>query len=64
MNMESEYLFGDDGACPLCTKTFTRRASLLNHIRNHSAERKYVCSYCQKGKQFFCLFEFSVTRFN
>ncbi|XP_059611529.1 zinc finger protein 883-like isoform X2 [Phlebotomus argentipes] len=48
-NIDNELLFGEEGSCPLCNKTFGRKSSLLNHIRNHSAEKKYVCSYCQKG---------------
>lgn len=43
-------LFGEEGTCSLCSKTFARKSSLLTHIRNHTAERKFVCSYCQKGK--------------
>jgi uncharacterized Zn-finger protein len=49
MNMESEILLGDEGQCPLCQKIFNRKTSLLNHIRNHSADKKYICNYCQKG---------------
>ncbi|GAB0088729.1 zinc finger protein 391 isoform X1 [Sergentomyia squamirostris] len=48
-NIDNELTFGDEGSCPLCSKTFGRKSSLLNHIRNHSAEKKYVCSFCQKG---------------
>ncbi|XP_055715266.1 zinc finger protein 583 isoform X3 [Phlebotomus papatasi] len=48
-NIDNELLYGEEGSCPLCSKTFGRKSSLLNHIRNHSAEKKYVCSYCQKG---------------
>ncbi|XP_055374824.1 zinc finger protein 184 isoform X3 [Condylostylus longicornis] len=44
-----DLLFNEEGSCPLCSKTFSRKSSLLTHIRNHSAERKYVCTYCQKG---------------
>lgn len=50
---QNELLYGEEGSCPLCSKTFGRKSSLLNHIRNHSAEKKYVCSYCQKGEKHF-----------
>jgi uncharacterized Zn-finger protein len=43
-------LVGEEGVCPVCNKSFSRKTTLLNHIRNHSAEKKYVCNYCQKGK--------------
>ncbi|XP_070504057.1 zinc finger protein 501-like isoform X3 [Chironomus tepperi] len=49
MNMDGEILLGEEGKCPLCQKIFNRKTSLLNHIRNHSADKKYVCPYCQKG---------------
>lgn len=47
--MDGEILLGEEGGCPLCQKVFNRKTSLLNHIRNHSADKKYVCGYCQKG---------------
>lgn len=43
-----DLIFNEEGSCPLCSKTFSRKSSLITHIRNHSAERKYICSYCQK----------------
>lgn len=49
INMDGEILLGEEGQCPLCQKNFNRKTSLLNHIRNHSADKKYVCGYCQKG---------------
>lgn len=49
INMDGEILLGEEGQCPLCQKIFNRKTSLLNHIRNHSADKKYVCGYCQKG---------------
>ncbi|XP_055637224.1 zinc finger protein 497 isoform X7 [Toxorhynchites rutilus septentrionalis] len=47
--VDNEVLEGEEGSCPLCNKTFSRKSSLLNHIRNHTAEKKYICEYCQKG---------------
>lgn len=47
--MDGEILLGEEGQCPLCQKIFNRKTSLLNHIRNHSADKKYICGYCQKG---------------
>lgn len=44
-----DLIFNEEGSCPLCNKTFSRKSSLMTHIRNHSAERKFVCSYCHKG---------------
>ncbi|CRK90137.1 CLUMA_CG003853, isoform A [Clunio marinus] len=49
INMDGEILLGEEGQCPICQKIFNRKTSLLNHIRNHSADKKYVCGYCQKG---------------
>ena len=40
-------------ACPVpgCGSTFTRRFNLRGHLRSHTEERPYVCSWpnCQKG---------------
>jgi len=44
-----DLIFNEEGSCPLCNKTFSRKSSLMTHIRNHSAERKFVCTYCHKG---------------
>lgn len=45
-------MYGEEGTCTLCSKTFARKSSLLTHIRNHTAERKYHCPTCQKSKIF------------
>lgn len=45
-----DLIFNEEGSCPLCNKTFSRKSSLITHIRNHAAERKFVCNYCNKGK--------------
>ena len=47
--LQPEVMMTEEGSCPVCNKVFTRKSSLLNHIRNHSADKKYLCSYCQKG---------------
>lgn len=48
VSFQVDLIFNEEGSCPLCSKTFSRKSSLITHIRNHSAERKYICSYCQK----------------
>ncbi|XP_026333177.1 zinc finger protein 583-like isoform X2 [Hyposmocoma kahamanoa] len=35
--------------CDICHKTFNKNAQLLNHLRNHRAERRFVCMYCNKA---------------
>lgn len=55
---QNELLYGEEGTCTLCSKTFARKSSLLTHMRNHTAERKYHCSHCQKGKQNMIFNEF------
>lgn len=47
--LQVDLIFNEEGSCPLCNKTFSRKSSLMTHIRNHSAERKFVCTYCHKG---------------
>ncbi|KAL5274924.1 hypothetical protein ACFFRR_001133 [Megaselia abdita] len=47
--LDVDVIFNEEGTCPLCSKTFSKKSSLLTHIRNHSAERKFVCSFCNKG---------------
>lgn len=49
LHFQGEILIGEEGQCPVCQKIFNSKTSLLNHIRNHSADKKYVCNYCQKG---------------
>lgn len=38
--------------CGICNKTFQKNIQLQNHIRNHRAERRFVCTYCNKGKKY------------
>lgn len=47
---QNDLMYGEEGTCTLCSKTFARKSSLLTHIRNHTAERKYQCPTCQKSK--------------
>ncbi|CAH0696861.1 unnamed protein product [Spodoptera exigua] len=36
--------------CGLCHKSFQKNMQLQNHLRNHRAERRFVCTYCNKGR--------------
>lgn len=50
LQQQEQLMYGEEGTCTLCSKTFARKSSLLTHIRNHTAERKYHCPTCQKSK--------------
>lgn len=50
LQQQNELMYGEEGTCTLCSKTFARKSSLLTHIRNHTAERKYSCPTCQKSE--------------
>lgn len=52
-SQQNDLMYGEEGTCTLCSKTFARKSSLLTHIRNHTAERKYQCPTCQKSKRRF-----------
>lgn len=34
--------------CDICSKTFTRKEHLLNHVRQHTGESPHRCTYCPK----------------
>lgn len=34
--------------CPLCTRVF-RKATLRCHLRTHTQERPFVCTFCYRG---------------
>lgn len=34
--------------CDFCSKTFTRKEHLLNHVRQHTGESPHRCTYCPK----------------
>lgn len=51
LQQQEQLMYGEEGTCTLCSKTFARKSSLLTHIRNHTAERKYQCPTCQKSKR-------------
>lgn len=35
--------------CDFCSKTFTRKEHLLNHVRQHTNESPHRCTYCMKS---------------
>lgn len=51
--MNSQYLFALQAGetphrCDFCSKTFTRKEHLLNHVRQHTGESPHRCTYCPK----------------
>lgn len=39
----------DGFRCDFCSKTFTRKEHLLNHVRQHTGESPHRCNYCTKS---------------
>lgn len=35
--------------CDFCSKTFTRKEHLLNHVRQHTGESPHRCGFCSKS---------------
>lgn len=35
--------------CDFCSKAFTRKEHLLNHVRQHTGESPHRCGYCSKS---------------
>lgn len=35
--------------CDFCSKTFTRKEHLLNHVRQHTGESPHRCNFCSKS---------------
>ncbi|OUM65333.1 hypothetical protein PIROE2DRAFT_27576, partial [Piromyces sp. E2] len=38
--------------CPICLKTFDRNETVYRHIRIHSVEKPYKCSFLNCNKRF------------
>ncbi|XP_068188664.1 zinc finger and SCAN domain-containing protein 2-like [Antennarius striatus] len=35
-------------SCSVCGKMFTRKATVVNHMRTHTGEKKHLCPFCRK----------------
>ena len=40
--------------CSICSKAFATKNDVTKHMRSHTGERPYVCSYSQCGKCYTC----------
>lgn len=38
-----------ESECPHCHMTFARPSYLVDHMRIHTTERRYICQICQRG---------------
>lgn len=39
-------------ACHVCSKTFSRKSHLEDHVKSHSERREYVCDVCGKASKY------------